>query len=333
MQQSPQNLPSVQALVRKFNGDLSHLRLLHQGVGMVFETIREGGPVIIKVNVSSTSTASILQARLCWIRYLQENGLFVPELIPSSDEKLVEEVEADSMFYAAYVYHKIPLSEENKINWNEPDMPMKLGRTMGQMHHLAKVYCPPVDLSPIEQWYDADWIQSPEQVIHPSQEPVISAILNLRQQIALFPKTPQSYGLIHDDLHTGNVFNLSGRLFILDFDLVHYSWFAADIASALLFRVWIGPEKDNPELQQAATHFLHDLLMGYCTQETPPPGWQEMLPVFLKIREVSLFQSDFRSLSVEQGRQDPFFAYVFDNIAHNHPFLKGLDQVIHRDKM
>jgi Ser/Thr protein kinase RdoA (MazF antagonist) len=99
--------------------------------------------------------------------------------------------------------------------------------------------------------------------------PVISAILQLREQIGIYPRTAQNYGLIHDDLHTGNVLNLSGRRFILDFDQLHYSWFAADIASTLLFRVWIGPKKDQPELQSAATGFFRELLRGYPLHETP----------------------------------------------------------------
>lgn len=320
-------LPTIIALTRKFRGDPARLHLLHAGVGLVYETVRNEKPMILKVNLSDRDRPQSLQARLHWIQFLGENGMLVPELLLSTEDKLVEETDAENEFYSAYAYHKINLSQSNEINWmKDLELPFKLGAVMGKMHRLAKYYSP-TNLPAIEQWDDADWIYQPEKIIHPSQTPVIEAICHLHQQITRLQRTGENYGLIHDDLHTGNVYHLDGELLIIDFDLLHFSWYAADIASTVLFRVWIGPEKEKPELQQSAAGFLHGLVRGYQTEEALPPGWEAMLPLFLKLREISLFQSFFRGVSVEQGLNDPFFAYVYDSIVNNRPFLKGIHQV------
>jgi Ser/Thr protein kinase RdoA (MazF antagonist) len=156
MQPSPQYLSAVQALVREFKGSITHLRLLHHGEGMVFETICAGQPVIIKVIVTSVSAIDSLQARLLWIRYLHENNLFVPELLLSRNDSLVEEIAEDDTFLTAYAYRKIPLAKENEINWNDSNLSHQLGVTIGRMHHLAKTYGPPMKLPFVEQWDEAE---------------------------------------------------------------------------------------------------------------------------------------------------------------------------------
>ncbi len=323
--QTPEALFSAASqLARQFGGDPDRLRLLHASVGLVYETVRAERPLILKLNRCGPEGSRELEGRLAWIRHLRANGMRVPELLPSRAGRFVEEIESGDERFSAYAYPKIDLGPANEIRWAEnPGLPCKLGAAMGKMHRLAQD-APPEIRSVIGPWDAADWIDRPEQVIHPSQAAIIEAIRQLRAEIRRFPQTGATFGLIHDDLHTANVYTLDGELLILDFDQLHASWFAADIASTLLFRVWIGPDKEKPPIQAAGMEFLRELTRGYQAENELPPAWETMLPFFLKLREISLFQSFFRTTPLEQGLRDPFFAYIYASIGSNRPFLPGI---------
>ena len=173
----------------------------------------------------------------------------------------------------------------------------------------------------MRQWHEADWVCAPESVLHPSQAAIAGAIMRLRDVISRFPRNAGNYGLIHDDLHTGNVFCIDGELAVIDFDCCHYGWFAADLSSALLFRTWIRPEKERQEVKDQAIGFLRGVIQGYQTQLDLPPDWAQMLPHLLKLREISLFQSDYRGIDASGGEGDELFWYLFDSISKDKPFL------------
>ena len=114
---------------------------------------------------------------------------------------------------------------------------------------------------------------------------------------------------------------MDGELAVIDFDCCHYGWFAADLSSALLFRTWIGPGKERPEVKGQAVRFLKGVIQGYRTEHDLPPDWGRMLPTFLKLREISLFQSDCRGIDASGGQGDELFRYLFDSIGNDKPFL------------
>jgi Ser/Thr protein kinase RdoA (MazF antagonist) len=158
-------------------------------------------------------------------------------------------------------------------------------------------------------------------VLHPSQAGLVAPILRLRDRITCFPRSPHNYGLIHDDLHTGNVFQSGGKLLVIDFECCHQGWFAAELASALLFRVWIAASKERPEVKVQALEFLRGVTHGYCAQRPLPDGWAEMLPDFLKLREISLYQSFYRTVDRTRGEGDSLCAYLYESIRQEKPFL------------
>jgi Ser/Thr protein kinase RdoA (MazF antagonist) len=276
---------------------------------------------MLKLLPLSPLTRQTLPARLHWIAHLRAHGVCVPDLLPSIPGALCEEaVEGDGAFIA-YAYARLPLSPSRQTDWADPTMPRRLGAVMGRMHRLARDYRPPPGLSGMEQWGEAEWFARPATVLHPSQGAIVAAIERLRAQLALWPREEGSYGLIHDDLHTGNVFCLGNDLAILDFDCCHCSWFVADIASALLFRTWIGPAKEEPATLAQAAAFLRELRRGYETEQMFQQEWLAMLLPLAKLREISLYQSFWGALDLAAGEGDALCRYVYESIATERPFL------------
>ena len=126
---------------------------------------------------------------------------------------------------------------------------------------------------------------------------------------------------MHDDLHAGNVFKVDERVVIIDFECLHVNRFVAEIASALLFRTWIGPEKEKPDVEARALDFLRNLLIGYANEHSLEDRWYELMPLYLKLREISLFATH-PERDMAELEDNAFLNYVHESVADNRPFLK-----------
>lgn len=105
---------------------------------------------------------------------------------------------------------------------------------------------------------------------------------------------------IHCDLHVGNFFLDRGKITFFDFDDCCYQWFAYDIATVLFYAVlepWVPNERSAQE--EEAKRFLPAFLKGYQREFPLPDFVLEQLPLFLKLRELSLYALIHRFLDVE----------------------------------
>ncbi len=301
-------------------------QVIQYSEGIVIETKLSELDFILKI-IPGAVDLNTLHARLDWIRYLYENQetgnpfFTVPHLLPSRQGRFVEQVTVESTCYSAYLYTKIPLIPESQIDWSDNRLPEVVGAVIGRMHDLADAYRDQHTLAHFSHIASAPWL-APGETRHASQQELLNGINQMRRQLECLPVHECSFGLVHDDLHTGNLFRLGDRLVILDFDCTVRHWFAADLASTLLFRVWIGPEKES--LLEEAKSFLRGLLRGYQSQRPLPDGWVEMLPFFLKLRQLSLYWSFFWDHpELDPGEAEPgsFPHYVHHRVLSGTPFL------------
>jgi len=297
------------------------LKVVNIGGSITCELHDDSKAFILKITEGSLSEKTTATARTDWMSYLRRNGIDVPKLVHSTSNNLVEGVQIENSSFAGYCYLKIPLDVKDRSYWYQPAFIQKLGRTVGRMHSLAETYEPNTEGYVPPSWDDTPWIRKPESILHHSQTAIVDRIYELREQLNAYNRSKDNYGLIHDDLHTGNVFQTRDDLVILDFDCSHYNWFVADIASALLFRTWIGPEKEKPESRRVAIDFLRNLLLGYTEEHDIEEEWPERIPLFLKLREISLFQSYYSHVDLNEPHRDAFLQYVYQSIKSRKPFI------------
>jgi Ser/Thr protein kinase RdoA (MazF antagonist) len=86
------------------------------------------------------------------------------------------------------------------------------------------------------------------------------------------------FGLIHADLHPGNVLVGPGGLTVIDFDDAGFGWHVYDMAVALYY---VANRPDFPTLRAA-------FLSGYSAVRDLPPHTEDLLPMFLLIRSLAL---------------------------------------------
>jgi Ser/Thr protein kinase RdoA (MazF antagonist) len=119
--------------------------------------------------------------------------------------------------------------------------------------------------------------------------------LKLKSHLDNLPKSRESYGLVHQDAHAGNVFvDDKGGITLFDFDDCTYSWFINDI-SIVLFYIVMGVEHQAAFTKEFMTHFLR----GYWAENHLEEEWLKEIPSFLNLREIDLYAVIHRSFNVD----------------------------------
>ena len=103
-------------------------------------------------------------------------------------------------------------------------------------------------------------------------------------ELKRLPTPPESHGLIHADLHTGNFFATeAGELRVFDFDDACQHWFSYDLAVVInhLSRQ-LAPALRDP--------IFNAILAGYSRVRALPVGLSTELSLLLQLRNMQLYQ-------------------------------------------
>ncbi|MHA2295082.1 MAG: phosphotransferase enzyme family protein [Candidatus Hodarchaeales archaeon] len=109
--------------------------------------------------------------------------------------------------------------------------------------------------------------------------------------IEKLPKTKDSFGLIHSDLHAGNFLVENNRITtILDFDRACYKWFISDIAVALYYPLYMSQLIESQKAQKEfVSYFLPLFCEGYESENKLEPIWKDELNTFIGVRDAVLY--------------------------------------------
>lgn len=292
----------------------------------VFEFTQDGQERVLRITPPNQDIdLHSIKAILAWMDYLGRHGAAVTPPVPSRDGNLVETAIIDSELYMCVVYEKAhgALAETLAFDLWNGQLFENLGRAVGRMHALAKQYRPADITLARPEWNQITNCFNPEDELDSPQEAILKLRSEVMQLTRDFPKLPEDYGLIHSDLHLGNIMvDLpTNAVTILDFDDCCRGWYAMDIAMNLFDILVVYPVTDKASL---AGRFLADYLVGY-RQETDLSKFSiENLPHFLKLLEIGIYTQVYRSYS--SGQADAwvmkFMADRADRIEQGIPYLE-----------
>jgi Ser/Thr protein kinase RdoA (MazF antagonist) len=196
-------------------------------------------------------------------------------------------------------FDKAPGGHPRNEDWT-PSLFHQMGCFMGRLHTLSRNYQPSKPEYRRHEWYE-DEEDYAVLYLPPSESRIIEKFSQLIAYLKNLPRTPQSYGLIQMDFHSGNFFlehrdhdEMSITLF--DFDDCAYAPFVYDIAMALFYAV---PHHcDSPADLKIARSFYHHFMDGYRQEYQLDPVWLKEIPNFLKLREMDLYTIIHRSFDL-----------------------------------
>lgn len=303
---------------------LRSLRPIQTHRNLVYFATREPGEdAALKVRrcaPSTPTTEDYLRGELEFMSFLHSEGLGVPKPYRSHAGRLIECVQDGESFLLACCVQWIE-GEPWHARPNGVKDVEEVGALAGRIaaaasrHKSCAHACRPT-------WRDAIWLSDPERAIHASMAGVIAQAAALRKRLEALPT--DSFGLVHDDLHSGNVLFVDGTPFAIDFENSHYTWQVSEVASALFFHLWKTRRSDAAELEDRAARFTTAFLLGYRRHHLLAPFWIRQIPLFLKLRELSMFassglqQADFSTV----GARDDHFAFLKQNLEEAVPYIE-----------
>jgi Ser/Thr protein kinase RdoA (MazF antagonist) len=162
-----------------------------------------------------------------------------------------------------------------------PEDALKLGRLMAKMHEFSTGWNPPAGF---DRQQLHDWAFRPRQPM-PFDEPtpmasdenralLLEVDRETRKLLAEIPRDSANFGLIHADMHYGNVLFDFDRINLIDFDDTGWGFWLYDMAAALAYAV---SEPRYEEVRDA-------LLAGYEEVRPLPPQTRERLAPFIRLR-------------------------------------------------
>jgi Ser/Thr protein kinase RdoA (MazF antagonist) len=111
------------------------------------------------------------------------------------------------------------------------------------------------------------------------------------------------FGLIHGDINIGNFFLDRDKITIFDFDECQYSWFIEDIAIQLYYAVYVILDDTIDEREEMAKKFMDKFMEGYRIENSIDDDWLNILPLFLRLREIIVHDGMYRSWDLKDLNQ------------------------------
>ena len=315
----------------RYNDDILHEAMRRYGVApertrwldgfesFMYEFERDDGDYILRIGHSLRRTVPMIQGEVNWINYLVEGGVPAARAILSENGKLVELVDdGQGEHFLATAFVKARGGHPKRAD-RTPRFFEAYGAMMGRMHALTLQYTPdPATWRP--EW-DHPTMMYADLFLPPSEAIALEKYRALMQHLRALPREADSYGLIHQDAHTGNLFvDDAGNITLFDFDDCVYGPFIYDIAMALFYIVPFDP----PGATRMTGEFMPHFLRGYRRENRFKAAWLAQLPHWLKLREIDLYSAIFRSFDVN-NLDDPWVVGYMDGrkqkIEDDEPFI------------
>jgi len=177
------------------------------------------------------------------------------------------------------------------------------GKLTGKMHRVTKNYQPGENIQPRAQWNDNDLVQLEDYYPEEDKE-ALAAAYKVMKEIEKLPKTKDSFGLLHTDIHSGNFFYDGESIHVFDFDDASYHYFASDIAIPLYYSTnskhFYGTKEERNEF---AREFISAFLDGYREENEISQECIETIPLFLKLRDVELYAVFSKKVPMEERNE------------------------------
>ena len=270
--------------MRRYGIAEGDIQLLDGFESFIYSFQRGGDEFILRIGHSLRRTEGLIEGEVDWINYLARGGAGVAAAVLSGGGKLVESIpDGQGEAFLATAFNKASGHAPHAEDWN-PVFYEHYGRLIGRMNALAHSYHPS-HAGCVRPLWDDPMNMYADRMLPPSETHALEQYQALITHLRALPKDESSYGLIHQDAHTGNLFvDDDLHITLFDFDDCCYGHFIYDIAMVLFYAALFRPD---PEVftHEFMTHFL----AGYRQENELDPEWLKEIPHYMKLREIDLY--------------------------------------------
>jgi Ser/Thr protein kinase RdoA (MazF antagonist) len=271
--------------------DNAELTLLKHRENAVFRVTTQNERYALRVHRPGYHSDAALESELHWIGALADAGMAVPRVVPAVGGKLF--VTADVAGLPAPV--QVDLFEwidgrqfgsvESGVaaeGQGVSDIYHTLGQVAADLHNCSAAWTPPPGF--VRHAWDENGLAGEQPfwgrfwelpaLTDPQRRLLLAARDEVYRELAVLPKQPDTYGMIHADFSPENLLLDGQRVRLIDFDDAGFGWYLFELVTSLYF---IRGEPYFDEAQQA-------LVRGYRTRRPLDDSQLERLPLFFLAR-------------------------------------------------
>ena len=247
----------------------------------------DGDGLILRISHSTRRTIDYTLGEIEFVRYLAAAALPIASPILSESGHFVERIEdrEPGHYFVVTAFERAEGSVFDdapplKEHYWKPPLFRDLGRLFARLHKRAQTYQPSKPRFKRQEWYEYDVVDI-NRFAPPEEQLVRERTARIIARLKELPRTEETYGLIHADLHPHNFCFAEGRVTAFDFDNSEYAWFVKDIA-VLLFYIARGEARERRD--EAAAAFLAPFLEGYRELRRCDREWLAAVPDMLALQ-------------------------------------------------
>lgn len=272
-------LEAAAALYGVPSSDLTSLGAFESDV-YAFET--NGQAAVLKIIAPLHRSPSLVQAEVDWLLSLADAGVPVAAPLPSKSGRYVEELPGPAGSTVVVAFRRAPGALTRPTDW-APNRIEAWGALLGRMQEQSRGWSPPGPRrgTLLEQTY----LTRAAEIVKDDGE-VIEAAAKLLARVKPLLNGSGDAGLIHADLHHGNLLLHGENWTAIDFDDCAYGAYAFDFAMPLYYALWAQRELDA---NSVAAEFLPPFLRGFKRHAPLPADAAEAVAGSLDARQAELY--------------------------------------------
>lgn len=286
----------------------------------IFEIKNNEKEYILRVSHSNHRTKELIEAEIEFIYYLSKNNANVSTPILSTNNELVEKIDVFDGYFTTTLFTKAQGSLIRPERYSL-EVFENLGEATANLHLLASKYEPN---NKRYSYFEDPFILQSKDYIPKGKEHIIDKYNDLLNIIKKHPQTKQNYGLVHTDLHFGNMFMDDNNLItFFDFDDCMYTHYTFDIAIVFFyFIVFSYFGKPLEEKNQIFEKYYNAFMKGYNKLYEVKEEDKILIKYYAIARAYDLYAVFNRSFDVENNeRAQAIIAYFLDVIENDTPLF------------
>lgn len=306
----------VAGVARRFGVEPDGLAFVRDVANVVYAS--SDGTRFLRFTHRDTHTESHVRAELEWLSFLVDEGLPVCHPIPADEGASILRVDET---YTAACFERVPGIEVSLEEYREPILELT-GRFLGRLHAASARFEPRDPECKRPEWDELEGLEPVLASWAPDDRIVIDAWREVFARVDAEEIHRERFGLIHGDVHRGNIFLHEGGIQVFDFDDSCTFFLAADVANSLYYSLWHRRFDPEPERRRMARGFLEALLRGYRSERAFEAEDVALIPDLLEFRELTVDAFSHRRRPDPPDDIRERYRHVRDRLARGAPYVE-----------
>ncbi len=268
----------------------AEVEFVHAMENVTLRAEHGGEKYVLRFHRPGYNTREEMVSERLWLRALAASGLNVPQGVPTPDGWDFVAAEVDGEERLVGLARWVEGQPLDRVLATTDDAERietyfeAIGRLAAEVHNASSQWAPPPEFT--RRAWDADGLvgESPlwgrfwevPDVSTGECRVLARARVRIQERLLEYGTDRSTYGLIHADLHPGNVLVDGAQTRLIDFDDAGFGWHVHELAAALF-------------LNQASPHFggmQAAVIRGYRSRRTLADEDLALLPLFLLMRNL-----------------------------------------------